>query len=136
MPRRRTRIVPIALAGVLTLVLTACASGTVGVIGPVAPAVTGGDPVGQWGEIAEGSTHITILPDGTMLAHDGCNGMGGSWEIEHGVVEFHDVFTSLVACPNHDGWLRPSTAVVHGDTLVVFDENGNPVGTLPRILDE
>ena len=136
MPRRRTWTVPLAIAGVLCLALTACAPGAVGVIGPVAPAVSGGDPVGQWGEIADRSAYITILADGTMQAHDGCNAMGGAWELEDGVVEFHDVFTTLMACPGHDAWLRPATAAVHGDTLVVFDENGDAGGTLPRIVDE
>lgn len=137
MPGCRTRTVPLALAlaGALSLALTACAP-VGGVIGPGAPAFAGGDPVGQWGEIADRSTYITILPDGTMRAHDGCNGMGGTWHVEQGVVEFDDVLMTLMACPGHDGWLRPATAVVHGDTLVVFDENGEVGGTLPRIVDE
>ncbi len=96
----------------------------------------GGDPVGQWGEIADRSTYLTILPDGTMQAHDGCNSMGGTWELEHGTVEFHDVFVTLVACSGLDVWLRPSTAVVREDTLVVFDEDGDAIGTLPRVPEE
>ncbi|WP_127818152.1 META domain-containing protein [Microbacterium sp. CPCC 204701] len=135
MPRRRTWTVPAALAGALSLLLTACAPGR-GVIGPGAPALHGGDPVGQWGEIADRSAYITILPDGTMGAHDGCNSMGGTWEVEQGVVQFDDVLMTLVACPGHEAWLRPATAVVRGDTLVVFDQNGDAGGTLPRVVDE
>lgn len=136
MSRRRRSTLVLAATAALTLLLTACGSGNAGVIGPIAPAVPGGDPVGQWGEIADGSTYITLLPDGTMRAHDGCNRMGGRWDLGQGVVEFSDVVTTLMACPGHHGWLRPATAVVHGDTLVVFDENGDPSGTLPRVVSE
>lgn len=116
-----------------TLLLTACASGGSGVVGPGALGPASGDPVGQWGEIADGGTYVTILPDGTMQAHDGCNGMGGSWKMQDGVVVFHDVLTTLMACPGQDSWLVPATAVVRGETLVVYDHDGDVSGTLPRV---
>lgn len=117
------------------LLLTACASGG-GVIGPGAIGPAGADPVGQWGEIADGSTYITVLPDGTMQAHDGCNSMGGRWHVEDDVVHFDDVATTLMACPGQHTWLQPATAVVSGETLVVFDDDGDVNGTLPRVTDD
>lgn len=117
------------------MLLSACASGAGGVIGPGAVARPGGDPVGQWGEMAEGSTYVTILPDGTMRANDGCNGMGGRWHIEGDVVHFDDVAMTLMACSGQDTWLQPVTAVVRGETLIVFDAEGDVSGTLPRVAD-
>lgn len=104
---------------------------------PMDPAIqtaSGGDPVGQWGEIGDGKTFLTLSEGGTVTGNDGCNGTGGTWRLDGSVVYFDDMIMTLVMCEGQDSWLQPvTTALVDGDTLHILDENGYVKGTLPRI---
>ena len=131
-PTRTTRLGLVTLLTV-AMSLTACAPDTAGDPNPSAPHATGG-PAGQWGEIAEESAYLTINDDGTVLGHDGCNGLGGNWHVADDVIHFDDMVTTLIMCEGRDTWLGLlKTAVVDGDTLHVLDEGGEVVGTLPRV---
>lgn len=107
------------------MALTACGPAT-----GLAPA----DPVGQWGRVADDANYLTIVDDGTAGGRDGCNGFGGSWALDDGVVEFTDMYMTLVACPAGDHWLTGlDSALVVGDLLYVRDADGDVIGILPRI---
>lgn len=118
----------IALSSMLVAAATALAA--CGAATGLAPA----NPVGQWGRVADDANYLTILDDGTAGGRDGCNGFGGKWMLEDGVVEFADVYVTLVACPGGDQWLsRLDSALVVGDLLYVRDREGEVIGILPRV---
>lgn len=123
--------------GVLALVATGCAPSQPPIMNPTAPANVTDDPVGQWGEIADGEPHLTISDDGTMTGHDGCNGIGGRWELEAGVVQFTETYMTLIMCEGMDAWLSSlRTAVSDGGTISIRGEGGDVIGVLPRVDGE
>lgn len=95
-------------------------------------------PSGSGGEIGERSAYLTILEDGIVTGSDGCNGIGGTWALTDGVVEFSDMLTTLMACPPRDTDLGGPvvTAIAKGDRLYVLDADGDVIGVLPRVADE
>ncbi|MCI2956884.1 META domain-containing protein [Agromyces atrinae] len=120
-------IAPLAIAG--ALLLAGCATSGAGTGG----AETGGSPLGTWGEDAKGSPHLEFLEDGTLSGSDGCNGIGGTYTDSDGTITVELGFSTLMACPGVDTWLRDiSTASVDGDALAVFDTDGSRIGTLTR----
>lgn len=117
---------PMALAGlaVTALLLVACAPGDT---------IRPESPVGRWGDADVDKTHLTLEEDGAALGHDGCNGIGGRWELVDGTVVFRDTYMTLMACPGGEHWLGGmDSAVVIGDVLHVFDDEGHEIGVLPR----
>lgn len=93
------------------------------------------DPVGQWGEVADRTPHVTIEADGTVMMNDGCNGGSGTWTVSDGVVVFSDMITSLMACPRRDTDLRGpiTSAIARDDKLHLAGPDGRVVGILHRV---
>lgn len=80
----------------------------------------------------EGHEHVT-LTRGQLRGTDGCNGLGGRYVVEGDTVTFSLGFSTMKACPGVDTWLRTiSSATVSGDTMTVFDRDGEEIGTLTR----
>lgn len=90
--------------------------------------------LGTWGTADQSQPHLVIAADGTVSGSDGCNAMGGRWELDDdGTLEFDDMAMTLMACPGGDQTLnRLDSATVAGDTLTVFDDHGTVLATLPR----
>jgi heat shock protein HslJ len=129
-------VVLLALAPAVTYLAVAWSPGFT--FAATAPTPPTDDPVGQWGEIVERSAYLTILEDGTVTGNDGCNSIGGTWTLTGGVVEFSEMFTTLMMCPPRDTDLGGPvvTGIAKGDRLYVLDEDGNVSGILPRVADE
>lgn len=91
------------------------------------------DPVGTWGETAEQSPQLVLAEDGSLTGTDGCNGLGGTWEISGDIVVFGPVMSTMMACEGVDTWLSLMTsATVNGDTMTVMGPEGDAIGTLDR----
>lgn len=95
-------------------------------------AAGGGDSVtGTWGQ--EDNVHLTLATDGTLSGSDGCNRLSGGWEETAGEIDFGEVATTLMACEDVDTWLGGlASGEVSGDTMSVYDQSGNEIGTLTR----
>lgn len=120
---RRSGLAVLALA--VTLVLTACSSGS-----------DTADPGGVWGSIGDGQPHLELGDDGSLSGTDGCNQLAGEWKQDGDTVEFRDVASTLRACPDLDTWMAGvASATVSGDTMTVLDQDGGELGTLERNTD-
>ncbi|WAP52148.1 META domain-containing protein [Arthrobacter sp. ATA002] len=89
---------------------------------------------GSWGDTSNSSApSLDFASDGRVNGTDGCNHMMGSWTQDGSSVVLSDMATTLVACMDVDTWLSAAaTAEVNGDTLELFDGDGEPIGTLQR----
>lgn len=88
---------------------------------------------GKWGSEAEGKPQLVLEEGGVLSGTDGCNRLIGSWEATGSAIEFGEVATTLMACPDVDTWLSGlASAEVHGSELHIFDADGKEIGTLAR----
>lgn len=70
---------------------------------------------------------------GRFSGTDGCNTLMGRWDQEGSSVELTDVTSTLVGCIGVDTWLSDAAAAeVDGETLALFNNDGDPIGTLQR----
>jgi len=116
------------------LALSGCAGGP-GAQGPE-PGETGGtvDVIGVWGDPdASGEPSLEFAEDGTVSGTDGCNQLGGQYAVEGDTVTFSGMHTTLMACEGVDAWLGgAATAAVDGESMTVYDDSGDRLGTLDR----
>lgn len=83
--------------------------------------------------MAEQSPHLVIAADGSFIGSDGCNAIGGRWELEDdGAIEFDDVSSTQVGCDVEQTLGDLDEATVDGDTLTVVDDDDRVITTLPR----
>ena len=76
---------------------------------------------------------LELHKDGRLTGTDGCNRMMGHWVMEDGTVRFQEVAMTLMGCPDVDQWLASAaSAVPDADTLLVYDGDGNEIGSLTR----
>ncbi|MER1995925.1 MAG: META domain-containing protein [Arthrobacter sp.] len=91
-------------------------------------------PEGVWGNpenMREPS--LELHEDGRLTGTDGCNRLMGRWVLEDGTVRFQEVAMTMMACPDVDQWLASAaSAVPTEDALLVYDGDGNQIGSLPR----
>lgn len=80
------------------------------------------------------TTNLTLDEGGAASGYDGCNWFSGSWEQDGNGISFPGYWTATErACGWSKQWLlEAESAEVAGDFLLVFDENGNRLGTLVR----
>lgn len=121
----------LALSGTILLAaaaLSACAGNT-----GTEPTGTV-DPVGTWGDIATTSEPSLVLADdGALTGTDGCNRLVGTWTADADTIAFVDVASTRMACEGVDTWLSGlATGTIADETLTVFDESGEKIGTLER----
>lgn len=122
------RLMTAVCAGAV-LVLAGCASSSPD---SSAASVTP-DPVGTWGETAEKTPQLIFASDGTLTGTDGCNGLGGGWEVNGDQVDFVNVVGTFMYCEDVDMWLNAlDTATIDGDTMTVMDAEGAEIGTLAK----
>ncbi|WP_258067932.1 META domain-containing protein [Pseudoclavibacter sp. RFBB5] len=115
--------VSIAVAAAALLLLTGCA----------APAASAAGTWGTPNSSGQGEPGLNLADDGKVTGNDGCNRLMGEWTETDGTVEFGALASTMMFCEGVDTWLLgASTAEVDGDSLVVFNEAGDQIGTLPR----
>jgi heat shock protein HslJ len=95
------------------------------------------DPVGTWGDVATtDEPSLVLADDGALTGTDGCNRLVGTWTADDETVTFVDVASTRMMCEGVDTWLSAlATGTIAGDTLTVFDESGEKIGTLARSDD-
>lgn len=121
LPRLKKALIVSCIAGLFALTLSACA------------AEAEPEPVGEWGKQVRETPHLALTDDSEVRGSDGCNQLSGTWTVEEATVTFGAMATTLIACPDVDTWLSAlETAEVDGDTLTIFDKDGNKVGVLER----
>ncbi|MBM9462206.1 META domain-containing protein [Aeromicrobium sp. YIM 150415] len=90
------------------------------------------DPQATWGVKAERSPYLE-LADGEVSGSDGCNDLRGIYELEDNQLSFQMQMSTLMACPGVDTWLvKLTSARIEGDTLIIFNRDGDEIGTLER----
>lgn len=122
--KRSIRPLLLAVAAAAALGLAACSG--------AAPSV-----VGTWGASeTQGEPSLTFDEDGGYSGSDGCNRVMGSWEADGKTVDLGVMASTLMFCEGVDTWLsQGATAEIDGDTLVVFDQGGEQLGSLERSSD-
>lgn len=90
---------------------------------------------GTWGSKANRGPYLEFKEDDSLVGHDGCNGFSGRFTLSDDgqTVVIHDLLGTLKACPGVDTWLRNAqSAVIDGDTLVIFDKSSEEIGRLQQ----
>lgn len=89
---------------------------------------------GSWGNTADSSSpSLDFAPGGRVSGTDGCNRLMGHWTQDGAAVTLIDLASTMMYCQDVDTWLSAAaTAEVDGETLALFNENGDPIGTLQR----
>ncbi|MCC3265926.1 META domain-containing protein [Arthrobacter gengyunqii] len=89
---------------------------------------------GSWGNTEDSSMPSLVFESaGRFSGTDGCNTLMGRWDQEGSSVELTDVTSTLVGCIGVDTWLSDAAAAeVDGETLALFNNDGDPIGTLQR----
>lgn len=91
------------------------------------------EATGTWGSGAPAQPQLVLAEDGTLSGTDGCNNLFGSWQQEGNMIDFGQVGSTLMYCEGVDTWLlQLNTGKVEGNALVVFDSDGNEIGTLVK----
>ncbi len=94
---------------------------------------SGSSFTGSWGEDTAGKPSLTIESDGTFHGNDGCNDMSGKGTISGDTFTFGPFASTLKACEGVTPWLNLAhTAKVDGDTLTVYKNGGDKLGTLDK----
>lgn len=101
-----------------------------------AKALTSSTLVGTWGSTDEQQPYLLFDEDGSITGSDGCNRIGGGWEMDGDTVVLSNLVGTLMACDGVDQWLREATSarLVSGeeDELQIFDRDNSEIGTLER----
>lgn len=115
--------VSVAIAAATLLFLSGCAQ-------------SAASAAGTWGtpdSSGQGEPGLNLADDGKVTGNDGCNRLMGDWTETDGKVAFGALASTMMFCEGVDTWLVAATsAEVDGDSLVVFNEAGEEIGTLPR----
>lgn len=89
---------------------------------------------GTWGNTSDSSApSLDFASDGRVTGTDGCNRLMGRWTQDGTEVTIIDLAATMMFCQDVDTWLSAAfTAEIDGETLAVFNEDGEPIGTLER----
>ncbi|MGO1735409.1 MAG: META domain-containing protein [Leucobacter sp.] len=89
--------------------------------------------LGTWASDEKGNPFLKFRDDGRVTGSDGCNGLQGDYTVEDETVTIKRGASTLMACPGVDDWLgKFSSITVAGDTMTVFNEDGDEIGQLQR----
>lgn len=123
------RLLMVTGMSALLLGLAACASTP----GPRNSSTEALDAVGLWGTKTQGEPWLEIAADGSLVGHDGCNHLGGSWTQNLDRITFGAMRSTMMFCEGVDTWLTAADhAVLIDGKLEVRNSLGNAVGTLSR----
>lgn len=105
--------------------LASCADSS----GSPAPSVEG-----SWGDVSDSSApSLDFAAGGRVSGTDGCNRLMGHWTQDGATVTLIDMASTMMFCQEIDTWLSTAaTAEIDGETLALFNENGDQIGTLQR----
>jgi heat shock protein HslJ len=94
---------------------------------------SGSSFTGTWGSNATGQPNLTIKDDGSFSGTDGCNAMSGKGTISGDTYTFGPFASTTKACEGVTPWLNLAhTAKVDGNTLTVYKNGGEKIGTLDK----
>ena len=92
--------------------------------------------IGSWTSADPGDPFLEFHTDGTFSGSDGCNGVGGTYEIEPGaeLIPLDRAPSTLIACPGIDDWLRAVEFVTvdADDYLQAYDGDEAHIGQMYR----
>lgn len=84
-----------------------------------------------WSAPDSAEPYLTFASETKVEGNDGCNGFSGEYAIEGDTITLSNLMSTMKACPDVDTWLSDAaTAAVDGETLTVFDSEGEELGTL------
>jgi heat shock protein HslJ len=122
------------------LILSACSGGNSASVAGTWKLVSYGSASNQTPAVSDVDTSIEFK-DGQVNGNVGCNGFGGTYEIDGDKIKFSDVVSTLMFCEGPVGdqelgtlaVLRESaTYVLDGDTLTLTSADGNAMVILAR----
>ena len=89
---------------------------------------------GTWGDVSDSSApSLDFAAGGRVSGTDGCNRLMGHWTQDGATVTLINMASTMMFCQEIDTWLSAAaTAEIDGETLALFNENGDPIGTLQR----
>lgn len=94
---------------------------------------SGASPAGTWGSAEGGKPNLTIESDGGFSGTDGCNRLTGTGTIDGDTITFGPIASTLMACEGVDEWLgKAATGTARGDTITIYNDKGDTIGTLPK----
>ena len=81
----------------------------------------------------KGEPFLEFAQDGSYTGSDGCNGLGGTYQVDEDQLVLSPGMSTLIACPDIDTWVRNTKTVkLDGSSLVLFDKTGAELGTLEK----
>lgn len=88
---------------------------------------------GVWGSQQPEEPWLEFLSDGKLTGNDGCNQLMGGWNAGGSEVFAGPLASTRMFCEGVDTWLGDMhRGVVEGDSLIIFDEKDQEIGTLQR----
>jgi heat shock protein HslJ len=105
------------------------------------------DDIGGRGVIDRARTTLEFLEPGRVAGHTGCNRFFGPVELDGDAISFGDLATTRMACP--EALMAQEQQFLHalaearriglaqqGRILLVYDDHGEPVLRLSRIVEK
>lgn len=91
---------------------------------------------GSWGDTNDSSSpSLEFAAGGRVSGTDGCNRLMGHWAQDGTSVTLSGMAATMMYCEGVDTWLSAAaTAEIDADggSLALFNEAGDPIGTLER----
>lgn len=95
--------------------------------------VNGDMAVGTWTEGVAGGASLVLNSDGTVIAFDRCNTLGGAWVVANGNIIIRMDGGTERSCDGLDTWLGAVASVtVEHDSLLIANAAGDTIGTLTK----
>ena len=89
---------------------------------------------GTWGNVDDSrAPSLEFASSGRVTGTDGCNRLMGDWTQDGTAVTISALASTMMYCQEVDTWLSAAaTAEIDGESLAVFNVDGEPIGTLER----
>ncbi len=89
--------------------------------------------VGDWGSTGPGQPNLTISQSLEISGTDGCNLVFAEGEISGDTLLFNNFGLTAMYCEGVDAWFSgTASATISKDDLVLLDNSGTEIGTLPK----
>lgn len=91
------------------------------------------DVLGTWVSDEKGTPKLVFEAAGTVTGTDGCNGIATTYSVASDKITLKEFASTRMACQGVNDWLRSVREVaIDGDTLLIFNNKGEEIGTLSR----